>query len=90
MNIIEEVATLKTMLTPKFILIAYWLMILASVFSGLSMFTYNAGGGLFFMIAGVLAARVTCELMIVLFNIHDSLQDIRQSTKTRSEAGKQE
>lgn len=75
-----------SMLTPKIITFVYWLMLLAAVASGVtSMFTPYSGGfiiGLVILIAGVIAARIWCELLIVLFKIHDNLKKIADRNET--------
>ena len=53
-------------------------MLLGALFSGLgSMFTEYGDGffsGLAIIIAGAIGARIWCELLIVLFKIHENLQ----------------
>lgn len=74
-----------SMLTPKIITFVYWLMLIGSVFSGLaSMFTQYGGGfiaGLFIIIFGVIGSRIWCELLIVLFKIHENLQKISSKSE---------
>lgn len=71
------------MLTPKIITFVYWLMLAGSVFAGLSSMFFGGfsfGGflaGLFGIFIGALAARIFCELMIVLFKMNESLQALR-------------
>ena len=67
-----------SMLTPKIITFVYWLMLLGSVIGGVStMFNSYSGGfwmGLVTLVGGVIFARIWCELLIVLFKIHENLQ----------------
>lgn len=87
-----EVRTMKNlfffnkMLTPKIITIVYWLLLVAAVLSGLDMM-FNEYDGLtvmsFFMglavsIGSMIGARIWCELLIVLFKIHENLQSIAE------------
>ena len=67
------------MLTPKIIVIIYWLMLLSAVTSGLGiMFAGDSFfGGVAAIIGGVIGARIFCELLIVAFKINEALQDIR-------------
>ena len=74
------------MLTPKIITIVYWLLLVAAVLSGLDMM-FNEYDGLtvmsFFMglavsIGSMIGARIWCELLIVLFKIHENLQSIAE------------
>jgi len=71
----------NAMLTPKIITIVYWLLLLFAVVSGVvSMFGY--GGftfgkflmGLVIIIGGGVGARIWCELLIVLFKIHENIK----------------
>lgn len=76
----KDVFFFDSMLTPKIITFVYWLMLLGSVGSGLmTMF----GGyqteflnGLLMIVGGVIGSRIWCELLIVLFKIHENLQKI--------------
>lgn len=69
-----------SMLTPKIITFVYWLLLLASVLSGVTkMFAgYDASFvyGLFIIVSGCVGARIWCELLIVLFKINGNLQKI--------------
>lgn len=69
------------MITPKIINIVYWFAILGAVISGVISMQNPFGGGLLVglgtIIGGVIAARISCELIIVLFKINESLLEIR-------------
>lgn len=73
------------MLTPKIITFVYWLLLLGSLLSGLgSMFTEYGGGffaGLGIIVFGAIGARIWCELLIVLFKIHENLQKIANKSE---------
>ncbi|WP_423188951.1 DUF4282 domain-containing protein [Alkalibacterium sp. f15] len=67
------------MITPKIIQILFYIGLaitlvigLVMIFSGESIF-----GGLVVILVGPLLIRVNCELIIVIFKIHEALQDIR-------------
>ena len=72
------------MLTPKIITFIYWLFLvgaiiggIATMFSGYEGFTFvNFLTGVFYMVGGAVGARIWCELLIVLFKIHENLQKI--------------
>lgn len=74
----------ESMLTPKIITIVYWLLLLASLITGIvSMFSGYQGltflsfiFGIVTIAAGALGARIWCELMIVLFKINSNLQKL--------------
>lgn len=76
----KDIFFFDSMLTPKIITFVYWLMLLGSLISGLSaMFTQYGGGifsGLGIIIGGAIGSRIWCELLIVLFKIHENLQKI--------------
>jgi uncharacterized membrane protein YciS (DUF1049 family) len=68
-----------SMLTPKIITFVYWLMLLGAIVSGVGTMLTPYGSviyGLGIIIAGVIGARIWCELLIVLFKIHENLKKI--------------
>ena len=73
-----------SMLTPKIITLVYWLLLLASIISGVSYMFAGYGGftvsqfflGLLIIAGGAVSARIWCELLIVLFKINGNLQRI--------------
>ena len=69
-----------SMVTPKIITVIYWLLLLSVIGTGLGtmFFGYQTEifSGLGIIIGGVIAARVWCEMLIVLFKINDNLQRI--------------
>jgi len=75
----------ENMLTPKLITLVYWLLLLASILGGVSSMFGGFEGftlgkfflGIFYAACGALAARIWCELLIVLFKMNEALQDIR-------------
>lgn len=85
----RELFHFDTMLTPKIITIIYWLLLAGVVISGLgAMFTsgpMHAGPaftfasfltGLLVIVFGAIGARVWCELLIVIFKIHENLKRV--------------
>jgi hypothetical protein len=81
----KDVFYFNAMLTPKIVTIVYWLLLLFAVVSGIgSMFGYGYGGftfgkflmGLAIIIGGGVGARIFCELLIVLFKIHENIKNI--------------
>ncbi len=81
----KDVFFFDSMLTPKIITFVYWIMLLGSLVSGLgSMFTEYGGGFLFglgIIIFGAIGSRIWCELLIVLFKMHESLQKIANKSE---------
>lgn len=80
-----------SMITPIIIKIIFWVGLGASVLSGLGIIIsglnspWGGGaqviGGLLIIVVGPLVVRIYCELLIIMFKMHEALQDIRQSLK---------
>lgn len=74
------------MLVPKLITLIYWALLLAAAITGLGSMFSGYGGfsfgkfimGIVVAVSGAFFSRIWCELMIVLFKIHEALQEIRQ------------
>jgi hypothetical protein len=70
------------MLTPKIITFVYWLLLLFVAVSGLATIFGGFGGvtfgkflmGIGMIVGGALGARIWCELMIILFKIHENIK----------------
>jgi len=81
----KDVLFFDSMLTPKIITFVYWLLLLMAVVGGLSSMFGGYGGftfgkffmGLLYAVGGAIAARIWCELLIVLFKINEALQELR-------------
>lgn len=72
-----------SMLTPKIITLVYWLILLLVVISGVRLIVSGSGlvsilGGGVAIIGGAVFARIWCELMIVLFKIHENLKKVAE------------
>lgn len=73
-----------SMLTPKIITFVYWLLLLFAVVSGFGTMFGGMGGfsfgsflmGLATMLGGAVFARIWCELLIVLFKIHENMKKL--------------
>lgn len=74
------------MLTPEIITIFYWLLLLIAVVFGLFLMFGDRSGvtfgrflmGLVTMLGSAIGARILCELLIVLFKIHENIKKARQ------------
>ncbi len=81
----KDIFFFDSMLTPKIITFVYWLLLLASLVSGFgAMFTEYGGGvlaGMGIIIGGAIGSRIWCELLIVLFKIHENLQIIANKSE---------
>ena len=74
----KDVLFFNNMLTPKIITAVYWVLLLGAVLGGLgTIFSGKILIGLFGTVVGAVAARIWCELMIVLFKMNEALQDLR-------------
>lgn len=76
----RDIFFFDAMLTPKIITFVYWLALAGVVIAGLSMmFTEGVTGffgGIFMIILGAVFARIWCELLIVLFKIHENIRTL--------------
>ncbi len=77
----RDLLFLDEMFTPKIINIIYWLILffmvisgLAIMFSGMTFFSFI--GGMLTIIMGAVGARIWCELLIVIFKIHENLRKL--------------
>lgn len=80
----KNILFLDSMLTPKIITFVYWLALFGVAVSALgTMFVGGLGFGKFLMGVGILVGggigvRIWCELLIVLFKIHENIKKIAE------------
>ena len=81
----KDLLTFDKMITPQIITIIYWLCLLFVVITGLTTIFTGTGGFLFRLLMGILIlvfgsllARVYCEIMIVLFKIHENIKTLAE------------
>jgi len=84
---VREFLYLKKMVTPVFMQYIYWIGLAACIITGLVRIVQGAGmpfggGGVVFsgiltLFLGPIVIRIACELIVVLFEISDTLKDIR-------------
>ena len=79
----KSVLTFESMITPKIITFLYWLLLLGVAVGGIgAMLSFGPvsfasfATGLLVMAGGALAARIWCELLIVLFKINEHMQTV--------------
>lgn len=74
----RDILFLDNMITPKIITIVYWLLLVGIGIGGL-IYTFNGGGITAFIgtLAGLVFARIWCELFIVFFKMNEAMQEIR-------------
>ena len=82
----KDIFVFDAMLTPKIITFVYWLMLLGSLVSGLKLMMSSPLGGSFLaglgvMVLGAVGSRIWCELLVVLFKIHENLQKIANKSE---------
>jgi len=83
----EEFLTFRKMLTPLVIQALFWLGVVVTVIVGLVMIVSGAsaryGGGeqvltgVLTLLLGPIFVRIWCEVLILLFRIHDALTEIK-------------
>lgn len=77
----KEILFFDSMLTPKIITFVYWLLLVVAGVGGIGSMFGGYGGfsvmGVLYAIGGAIAARIWCELLIVLFKMNDALQELR-------------
>lgn len=82
----KDILYFDTMLTPKIITFAYWGLLFLAVTGGLGTMFGGYGGmtfakllmGLGIIIGGGVGARIWCELLIVLFKIHENIKKMAE------------
>lgn len=83
MKVMNDLLSFNRMLTPRLISIVYFLLLLIVLISSIGLMFAGEQFllGLLLLVFGAIAARVTCELLIVTFKINEALQDIRTSVR---------
>lgn len=82
-----------SMITPKIITFVYWLILFLVVVAGVGIMFSGYGfsfemffTGLFTILGGAIGARIWCELMIVLFKIHENTKIIADNSHAAKSA----
>ena len=86
-----EFLSFRKMITPSVIQILFWIGVIVCVLAGLASIVGGSylpgpGGtiyGLLVLFVGPIIVRVYCEILIVVFRIHDSLAEIQKNTARR-------
>ena len=84
--IAQKVLFFNEMLTPSLIRLAYWLCLLAVLWTGLGQMF--AGGfssfleGIVFIVTGAILARVGAELIILFFKLNENMEQVAANTKS--------
>lgn len=92
---IGDFLAFRTMIVPTIIQVLFWLGVAATVIIGILTIVVSLSAprgtlvgvlmGLGYCILGPLAVRIYCELLIIAFRIHDTLGEIRDSLRRRSD-----
>ena len=90
----KDFISFDKMLTPIIVQVIFWIGVAISILLGLGMivkgFASSFGGGilvfmgLVYLVVGPILTRVYCELLIIVFKIHDNLVDIRNSLREKA------
>jgi len=88
-----DFVSFKKMITPTIIQVIFWIGVVLMILGGLGMIIggissdYGGGGavlmGLGWIIFGPILVRIYCEILIVIFSIHDRLGEIRDGLGNR-------
>ena len=71
---------LDNMVTPVIVTFVYWFLLVAAAISGLaSLISGQILWGFTIAIGGAVSARIACELLIILFKMHEALEDLKDS-----------
>ena len=89
----NDFLTFRKLITPTIIQVIFWIGVAVCVLGGLVAIVQGAGGhqgtgpqvlrGVLLMILGPLAVRIYCELLIIMFRIHDRLTEISNNTGSK-------
>ncbi len=82
----RQIFFFDSMLTPKIITFVYWLGLVGVVIGGLVSMFAGFGGltfgkflmGLVVIVGGAIGIRIYCELLIVLFKIHENIHKLAE------------
>jgi len=77
-----EYLSFKKLITPLMIQVLFWVSVVSNTFNAL----FYSGGffrGLLLLIIGPIVIRVVCEALIVVFEINNTLTEIRDNQLLR-------
>lgn len=89
---VQKFLFFNEMLTPSLVRLAYWLCLLAIVWTGLGhMFSGGIGHfieGIVRIVTGAILARIVAELIMVLFKLNEKMGIVAENTKPIVKASK--
>jgi hypothetical protein len=77
----REYLHFDSMFTPRIITVVYWILLFVVVVMGARAMMKDMDGmviGLLFIPVGFLAVRITCELLILAFKIHENVKKLAE------------
>nr|AMP42107.1 hypothetical protein [uncultured bacterium IN-01] len=87
----RDIFFFDTFLVPKVISVLYWLSLALAILAGIGVMANQSFlAGLFTILAGIVGARITCELWIIFFKINENLTAIRQQGEANNHATTQQ
>jgi hypothetical protein len=89
----NDFLTFRKMITPIIIQVLFWIGLAVCAISGIIIIvsgttSYSGGGvavliGLVLLLVGPLVVRIYCELLILLFRMNETLNEIKSSLQNR-------
>jgi hypothetical protein len=81
----SELFSFRKMITPTVIQIIFWILIAVNVIAAIALIARGSALiGLIWLVVGPLIVRVYCEILIVVFRMHEALETISQNTNRRT------
>jgi hypothetical protein len=74
---IKDFLFFDKMVMPKVITFIYWLALIGVVIGSIVAMSQSFLAGLALLVGGAIAARLYCEILMVVFKMNEALQDIR-------------
>jgi hypothetical protein len=78
-----EYLSFKKLFTPYLIQVLFWGLIAFNTFDAL-FGGHDFFGGVFYLIAGPIIIRIVCEALIVVFEINNTLTEIREEQRKQA------
>jgi len=76
----NEFLTFRKMITPIIIQVLFWVGVAVCVISGIVGLAQGSVEAILIILLGPIGVRIWCEILIVLFKIHEGIQQIAQNT----------
>ena len=91
----EKIFSLDDMLTPKIITLIYWLGLIGCGLAGLGTLMsmrsfFGLVAGIIIALVGAIVVRINCELLIILFKIHENLKRLADNSDIAHRAPEQQ